>query len=61
MKSGKYKVHGYDTFSHEGWDYPDKFDTLEEAKTFAKSEAGQMTLMYVIDPNGQQVCRYGSY
>jgi hypothetical protein len=56
----KYKVIGYDSFSHE--DFPvGQYDTEEEAVEVAKEKGGVMTLMYVYDPTGKRIFTAGSY
>lgn len=60
MKKNKFKVEGYDSFSHE--DFPvGTYATAEEAIEVATQKGGTMTLMYVYDPNGKCVFQAGSY
>lgn len=55
-----YSVHGYDSFSHEG--YPIKSGlTKDEAIALANERSGTMKLVYVFDKNMNQVHKAGSY
>lgn len=59
-ESGKYRVEGYDSFSHE--DFPvGTYETAAEAIAVATQKGGTMTLMYVFDPNGNCIFQAGSY
>lgn len=57
-----YKVVGYDSFSHEGFDIG-KFRDLQKAKDAADrvAKGKQMTLAYVYDNAGRRVYTVGSY
>lgn len=60
MKETKYRVEGYDSFSHEGFPVG-VYTTAEEAIEVATQKGGQMTLMYVYDPSGKRIFQAGSY
>lgn len=59
--TGKWEVFGYDTFSREGW-HSSTHESKEDAHEKAKKSGGQMTLMYVQDPEGNvDKNRYGTF
>ncbi len=59
-KNELYSVHGYDSFSGEG--YPIKSGlTLDEARELAKQKGGTMNIVYVHDSNNKVVDRYGTF
>lgn len=55
----KFEVHGYDSFSKEGWKVGE-YDTEELARSVAITNSGSMTLMYVYK-DGQQLAKYGTF
>lgn len=58
-KKQKYKVVGYDSFSHE--EYPiGEFKTQGEAMEEARKHGGTMNLAYVYF-KGEQLAKYGTY
>jgi hypothetical protein len=57
---GKFRVTGYDSFSHDDWMEGD-YDTAKEALKVAKKKGGQMTLMYVWDDKGTRIGKEGSF
>lgn len=57
---GKFRVVGVDTFSHEDWVYGD-YDSLQEAKDFAKEKGGNMNMVYVYDDKGEYKFHAGTF
>lgn len=60
MKDKPYTVEGYDSFSREGFPVG-RYATANEAIEVANRKGGQMTLMYVYDPDGKRIHTAGSY
>lgn len=60
MNKNRYRVEGFDSFSHEEF-HVGSYDTKEEAIDTAKRKSGEMTLMYVHDPQGKVIYRAGSF
>lgn len=55
----KYKVVGYDSFSHEDWEVG-QYKNKDDAINAAKERAGTMTLMYVYEGDNR-IASFGSY
>lgn len=60
MNKNKFRVLGFDSFSHEEF-HVGYYDTAAEAIKVANEKGGVMTLMYVYDPTGRLFHQAGSW
>jgi len=59
-KKATFTVEGYDSFSGESFPISSGL-SLQAAIDVAKEKAGEMTLVYVLDENGDVVHKFGTY